>query len=58
MSIVFKAEFLKLLRFIADKYLEMLPKGCIAAKTRLQIFVSELLSKDKIQPAEGSILQP
>lgn len=35
--------FGKLINFILDKYLPMIPNSCIAAKTRLELLCNELL---------------
>ncbi len=52
--------FVKLLRFIRDNYLAMIPAGSISAKTRLEIYVSRALARrpPSIDPPPGSHLLP
>lgn len=52
--------FVKVLRFIQRGYLDMIPSGSVAAKTRLEIYVNDALSRapPSLPPPEGSHLLP
>lgn len=52
--------FQKLLKFILEKYLPLIPKGSVAAATRLEIYVRDFFQHNPpaLQPPEGSQILP
>ena len=56
----YNGNFLKILKYLRSHYLELLPAGSIAARTRLEIYINEFLCHDppRVQPPEGCDLPP
>ncbi|KAJ3189486.1 hypothetical protein HDU85_003117 [Gaertneriomyces sp. JEL0708] len=52
----YKGQAVKLLAFVKERFLPMVPAKAVAARTRLEIFLEQVAQTRRIDPMEGSMI--